>query len=150
MSRFCVVNESSRLSVQFLDCPHEALRLNVPAGHVAIATSKEVGNYAYIEGELLAIGEAPSDLHRFDVQALAWVDSRAELQVSAEAWRAVRTRRDALLAATDWRVVQAMESGQPLSQAWQFYRQALRDITDQTDPHHIIWPAAPVAATHKE
>ena len=62
----------------------------------------------------------------------------------------MRTRRDALLAATDWRVVQAMEQGQPLAPDWQAYRQALRDITHQQDPQHIIWPAEPVAAISKE
>lgn len=63
---------------------------------------------------------------------------------TAATWAAIRTRRDALLSACDWITVRAIEQGQPVPTAWATYRQALRDITAQSDPFSISWPTAPV------
>lgn len=56
-------------------------------------------------------------------------------------WPVIRTRRDALLAPTDW--TQLPDVPLATKEAWAAYRQALRDITLQTDPHNIIWPTPP-------
>lgn len=61
----------------------------------------------------------------------------------AEAWRQVRAQRDALLAQTDWIVAKSVEAGAPVPQAWATYRQALRDVTQQTLP--VTWPTAPTS-----
>jgi hypothetical protein len=79
----------------------------------------------------------PSQYHQFDYGAKAWV---VEPQ---HAWQRVRLQRDALLAATDWRVARAAESGQLLAPQWQAYRQQLRDVTEQADPSAIVWPTMP-------
>lgn len=80
---------------------------------------------------------APGPHHRFDYDTGAWT-------LDAErAWAAVRTERDERLAATDWRVLRAQERGQALPPEWLAYRQALRDITEQPDPLHIVWPDMP-------
>jgi hypothetical protein len=54
-------------------------------------------------------------------------------------WVNVRMERDMLLQQTDWRA----SSDLTLSDAWKTYRQALRDITTQSDPFNITWPTAP-------
>lgn len=56
-------------------------------------------------------------------------------------WERLRNRRDALLAACDWRVV----ADAPWDVApWQAYRQALRDLPDATsDPRLAVWPVQP-------
>lgn len=60
-------------------------------------------------------------------------------QVAAE----VRAVRDALLMQTDW--TQLPDIQQNIKDIWAVYRQALRDITNQTDfPFNVIWPIAPV------
>ena len=53
----------------------------------------------------------------------------------------LRNRRDALLAACDWRVV----PDAPWDTApWIAYRQALRDLPDvTTDPRAVVWPVQP-------
>ena len=53
----------------------------------------------------------------------------------------LRNRRDALIAACDWRVVpDASWDVQP----WVEYRQALRDLpANTTDPRMAVWPDAP-------
>lgn len=82
---------------------------------------------------------AAAELHWVD-GALAWHDPRTTTQRSADA----RTCRDALLAATDWRVTRAMEAGQALPAPWVAYRQALRDVPEQPNfPGDITWPTPP-------
>jgi len=53
----------------------------------------------------------------------------------------VRTQRDALLADSDWTQV----PDAPVDQAaWATYRQALRDLTEQTGfPEDVTWPTKP-------
>jgi hypothetical protein len=60
-------------------------------------------------------------------------------------WAAVRAERNARLAATDWWVMKAAETGGIIRDAQRAYRQALRDITAQPDPFNITWPAEPGA-----
>ena len=66
----------------------------------------------------------------------------AELD-GAEAMRLLRIERDKRLAKDDWKVVKAKETGTNLSTAFKTYRQALRDITTQSDPSNITWPTKP-------
>lgn len=56
-------------------------------------------------------------------------------------WPVIRAQRDALLAKSDW--TQLPDVPLPAKAAWAEYRQALRDVTQQTDPHNIIWPTPP-------
>jgi hypothetical protein len=55
-------------------------------------------------------------------------------------WQIARAKRDELLAATDWVVARATELGEAVPSDYATYRQALRDITQQTDPRQIEWP----------
>ena len=61
--------------------------------------------------------------------------------VTAQAWKCVRKQRDTLIAETDW--VGGSDVPDVLKTKWNTYRQALRDITSQTDPENITWPTKP-------
>ena len=54
-------------------------------------------------------------------------------------WQNIRQDRDEKLQETDWRA----SSDLTLSDTWKTYRQALRDITTQSDPFNITWPTKP-------
>jgi hypothetical protein len=56
-------------------------------------------------------------------------------------WERLRLKRDRLLAETDHRMV----SDAPWdTEPWAAYRQALRDLPDNTsDPREAVWPATP-------
>lgn len=56
-----------------------------------------------------------------------------------EAWMGIRRTRDELLAECDWRA----SSDRTMSDEWKTYRQALRDITTQSDPFNITFPDPP-------
>ena len=53
----------------------------------------------------------------------------------------VRSKRDQLLAKTDWVVIRAKELGQPVPVDYYEYRGDLRQVPEQAGfPHTIIWP----------
>lgn len=58
-------------------------------------------------------------------------------------WRRVRTRRDNLLNQSDWLAA----SDRSMSTEEREYRQALRNITSQSDPENITWPTKPASLT---
>jgi hypothetical protein len=61
-----------------------------------------------------------------------------------QAERNIRSRRDSLLAETDWIVIKSYERGQNIPAEWELYRQALRDITAQAGfPYEVTWPTKP-------
>ena len=51
----------------------------------------------------------------------------------------LREYRNELLTECDWRAC----SDRTMSEDWKTYRQALRDITTQSDPYNITWPTIP-------
>ena len=82
----------------------------------------------------------------------AYVDSgkaytvKVELTTSEEQtvlinnkWTEIRYERLDKLQETDWRA----SSDLILSDDWKTFRQALRDITTQSDPFNITWPTSP-------
>lgn len=61
---------------------------------------------------------------------------------TAKAWKSLRGLRDAALASTDWTVVE--DTPVTNKAAWKTYRQALRDLPDNTtDPLNVTWPTPP-------
>ena len=62
---------------------------------------------------------------------------------SATQWTAIRSERDRRLNETDWVSIRAADTATPMSAEWASYRQALRDITTQSDPFSITWPIKP-------
>lgn len=65
-----------------------------------------------------------------------------EANASETQWERIRSDRNARLAACDWTQLPDAPVG---AEAWAVYRQALRDITDQSNPFEVVWPAAPQA-----
>ena len=56
----------------------------------------------------------------------------------------VRHDRDRLLEASDWIVSRSYERQQPVPEAWATYREALRDIPEQSGfPYTVQWPQTP-------
>ena len=56
-------------------------------------------------------------------------------------WEDIRSRRDNLMAESDWR---SMPDSPTMSSAWKTYRQALRDLpASESDPDDIVFPDEP-------
>lgn len=55
-------------------------------------------------------------------------------------WNLVRARRNQALFESDWTQLPDSPADK---QAWAAYRQELRDVTQQSDPFNVTWPAQP-------
>lgn len=66
-------------------------------------------------------------------------------QKTADQWTSVRAQQRDLLYKSDWTcsVVDPPASILAQRDQWITYRQALRNVTTQTDPFNIVWPASP-------
>ncbi len=58
---------------------------------------------------------------------------------TAEKWKSIRNDRNRRLAETDYLALK----DNTLSASWKTYRQALRDVPNQSDPDNITWPTKP-------
>ncbi|WP_417585154.1 phage tail assembly chaperone [Pelagibacterium sp.] len=59
-------------------------------------------------------------------------------------WLWLRSARNQRLTASDWVILRNLETSEPVPQAWLDYRQALRDLPDNTiDPVDPDWPEVP-------
>ena len=71
-------------------------------------------------------------------------DPRKVEAKTAQAWTALRTERNARLAASDYTQLQDAHLSAEKKSAWADYRQALRDLPDEvTDPTQVTWPDVP-------
>ena len=85
--------------------------------------------------------------------SIDWTQMKTAEQLETErleqASETARNQRNHLLTETDWVVVKHNELGTPIPQEWLDYRQALRDITEQSGfPDNVEWPTAP--SNHEE
>lgn len=103
---------------------------NNVVANVAIGDSALADNW--IASDTALIGEVYAD----------GVFSTPEPEAAAQ-WAVVRAERDLLLDKCDWWVTRAIEKNATISAEQQAYREALRDITTQSDPFNITWPASP-------
>lgn len=70
------------------------------------------------------------------------LDADASAATVGAQWTVIRAERNMLLADCDWTQLPDASAD---AAAWAVYRQALRDITDQSDPFNIQWPTTPAA-----
>lgn len=89
------------------------------------------------------IGAFDSNGTAIALDASAIAAKTAEL-ATEKAWNDLRTKRDQLLAATDWEIVKHKELGTTIPTALKTYRQQLRDLPSTTsDPSSPSWPVKP-------
>jgi len=74
----------------------------------------------------------------------AEIEAEVARLIAEQPAKEARAKRDHLLAESDWVTIRATDTGTPVPAEWQTYRQALRDITEQTGfPENIDWPEKP-------
>tara|TARA_R110000823_G_scaffold31948_3_gene90341 strand:+ start:247 stop:627 length:381 start_codon:yes stop_codon:yes gene_type:complete len=125
MSNYTIYNANGDITSVFVGTP-ENLLLNIPEGHSYISGEYNAMEYKIVADQPVLKTEAD------------------KITPSNEAWVNYRNERGILLAVSDW--TQMADS--PLStvekEAWQTYRQSLRDLPENTvDPLNPIWPSIP-------
>jgi hypothetical protein len=112
-----------------------------PVIEAYIEGNYDYNNYYIENNQPVTIPESPDKYSIFNYDTKQWVDPRT----NATQWVVVRQQRNQLLLTSDWTdtLSAKVRLGDATYTAWQEYRQALRDITTQTDPFNITWPVSP-------
>lgn len=115
------------------------LNENISEPHIVVEDipADAICKYYVVDGVLVSRPECTSAKHQWDHTTHTWIDPRSTEQM----WSEVRASRDKLLVQSDW--TQLPDVPTVLKTSWATYRQALRDITSQTDPAAIVWPVSP-------
>jgi hypothetical protein len=134
--RRCFFDSSNGRFISFVDSrSQEVLDINTPEGSVFVDGNYDI-NY-YLDGEVVVKQpEQPSTLHMFDFQTKTWIFSSS----------AIKGKRASLLEQSDWTDTLSSKTrlGDNVYNQWQVYRQALRDIPQQSGyPQNVVWPTPP-------
>ena len=79
--------------------------------------------------------------YRYFKEVHQWTEEQFLEAYKPDMWDEIREIRDTLLTETDWVSGDDVPTGHKTK--WQAYRQALRDVTNQSDPYNITWPTEP-------
>jgi len=93
-------------------------------------------------GEIKPLPTRPSFDYMFNYDTLVWEDIRTD----EERVFAINLSRQQLLEQSDWTDTLSAQSrlGETKYLQWQIYRQALRDIPNQSGyPRDVVWPTKP-------
>lgn len=92
-------------------------------------------------GALLTSTEPDPSLKVVNGELVPVEDGDFAEELLEEAWSRLRVKRHGYLAASDWTQVPDAPVDK---QAWATYRQALRDLPQNTtDPREVVWPTPP-------
>ena len=103
--------------------------------HMEIPTAADLG-FEEEDG----FSEHPNAGERL-MDVLGMTDEEADQAVVDGNWNRVRDHRDKFLSRTDWS--QGADVPENIKSKYLTFRQALRDITNQSDVENITWPTIP-------
>ena len=119
---------------------------DIPLQYNSLKEGYIEGNFNYNEYYMendnpVKISDAPNSYSKFNYDTKQWVD----LRTNEKQWILIKYQRNTKLVNSDWTDTLSAKTrlGDSLYEQWQTYRQALRDITTQTDPFNITWPTPP-------
>ena len=108
---------------------------------------ESIDNYYIKNNQIKIKTKQPDELFKFNILTEEWEYSLELYNIKiAQQTELNLLKRLGLLTDSDWTDTLSAKTrlGDALYQAWQDYRQALRDITLQPDyPLEVIWPIAP-------
>jgi Phage tail assembly chaperone protein len=125
---------------------------NIPATLIFLTDSNNV----FVGIATIPTSDVTSDLITTTPPALSggyvavWKDNKWETALSKEGsdklWAEVRTKRDELIAATDWTQLSDVTLNETTLAAVNAYREELRNIPQAfSKPDAVVWPVSPFA-----
>jgi hypothetical protein len=119
----------------------ELSEYDIPSGCYVYYGEVDVGSqYHNLATDMPAdMGPSPGTGYEFNYSTKAWQPDLAYLATTTKAFR------DQLLQASDWTQIPNSPLTAEQQAVWATYRQALRDVPQQTEfPLSIVWPIPPV------
>lgn len=133
ISAFIYANNGKLVRRVTCAAEHLDAQLFQDEGFVACVPGVSLDSHYVEKGQLIKIPFPPTSRHTFDYTKKEWV---GDYEATAEV---VRKARDALLLVCDWTQLEDVPIA--VKERWVPYRQALRDISDQSGfPTEVIWP----------
>lgn len=105
---------------------YKFLPADVPPEHKIVGRFYEIKDGVVIESETIAP-----------------ITEQDKLEEINSLWQNIRSKRNFYLEQCDWTQVLDSPFTEEQKELWRTYRQALRDITLQTDVFNIVWPIKP-------
>ena len=123
-----VVCVSGNIQKEHIQCPEGM--------GVLFDTIGEVGKDYVEDGKVVQLLNPPTPFYKFDYKNKCWILNTPALEYS------IKQQRSQLLNESDWTQLPDVD---PMTRTnWLYYRQALRDITDQEGyPTNVVWPIKP-------
>jgi len=123
-------------------CPDDQIEQQIlkPSEAICVGTAILGKQYCLADGTLVDMPDKPSDAYKFNYATKQWEPDAEWAQTI------VLSKRLTLLQESDWTDTASAPTrlGQTLYAQWQTYRQALRDIPEQSGyPLNVVWPTPP-------
>ena len=142
--KFCAYTDNGAIT-QIGLCSDDSPLSHIPGNKLkGIGDEVNNGTHYIFDGKAIRFPEKPSGFHSWNWETQEW---RADAKLAETS---VRTKRDARMAAFQWRIDRynsEVRLGLPTTDdiaELDGYMQALRDITGQTGfPFNVIWRTAP-------
>lgn len=126
MKTVTIYNKSTGEILRSFSGSEELIKLNVKDNESYVEGGYTKDNEKVVEGVITLIS-----------------DEEIESRALAVAWQSFKTSRNLMLQSCDWTQVPDAPADKD---AWASYRQALRDLPDNTlDVRNVIWPTPPNA-----
>ena len=126
MKTVTIYNKSTGEILRSFSGSEELIKLNVKDNEGYVEGGYTKGNESVVDGVITLIS-----------------DEEIESRALAVAWQSFKTSRNLMLQSCDWTQVPDAPADKD---AWASYRQALRDLPDNTlDVRNVIWPTPPNA-----
>lgn len=139
MKEYTVINSAGKI-VRCGICQEETFEAQAfNDGEIVVEGQYSQFTHYYKNNQFFVIPPQPSKLHVWDENECVW---KATKQYTLDQ---VRIIRNAKLRGSDWTDTVSAQTRLPAQeyQAWQTYRQALRDITNNIDLDNVVWPVPP-------
>lgn len=135
------ISNSIGAILRTVECPENMEFIQAQADEVAIEGTFDSETHFIDTTLMVSVMKPPRPFGdvEFDIPTRSWVPIQ---RTKAELTAAAMAKRSQLFAQCDW--TQLPDVPLATKTAWVAYRQALRDITDQSNfPNNIIWPNSP-------
>lgn len=133
-----IYKKSNGQITKIVSCIESDVALQYDAATQYFIEGSYVDDKYYVENnQPVLIPTSPNEYCIFNYDTKQWIDPRT----NETQWIIIKSERNTLLSESDW--TQLSDVSISNKDQWVAYRQALRNITTQTDPFNIVWPSKP-------
>ena len=121
------------------ECPEEDYQAQASGNQLLLPIESNGATQYIVNSQLIDMPIKPNGAYVFDYTTQLWV-----AQPDAQS-QTILVRRNELLYKSDWTQIPNNPLTTEQQNAWETYRQELRDVPEQQGyPYNVVWPIAPI------